>query len=87
MRLAVDFIERHEDVQQAELWNDLVDYSIKNPQYLSGLLEYLGICNLNAVSVVSSIPAGTKIPGLRQKILRVIRQYHFQVAMLDNRSR
>lgn len=82
MREAVDFIERHEDSQQPELWNDLVDYSIKNPSYLSGLLDYLGICNLNAANVVSSIPNSVSIPDLRQKIARIVRQYQFQVISL-----
>ena len=79
MKQAVDFIESHVDSQQKELWNDLVDYSIKNPNYLSGLLDYLGICNLDAVGVVSSVPNAVPIPDLRQKIIRIIRHYHFQV--------
>lgn len=80
---AVDFIERHEDIHQPELWNDLVDYSLQNQAYLSELLDYLGVCNLDAVSVVSSIPSNATIPFLRQKFLRIIKQYNFQVFVTD----
>lgn len=80
MRQAVDFIEKHTEAQQPELWNDLMDYCIQNPKYLAGLLDYLGICNLDAVSVISSLPKGIQIPSLRIKMLRIIKQYQFQVS-------
>eukprot|EP01035_Chromulina_nebulosa_P019588 gene19588-25491_t len=80
---AVDFIERHDESNQSELWNDLVDFSLQNHNYLSGLLDYIGICNLDPVSVVSSIASKVQIPQLRQKMFRIIRQYQYQVKVTD----
>jgi hypothetical protein len=72
---AVDFVENHDQ----GLWGDLVDYGLQHEDFLTKLLDYVGICNLNPVILIEQIPKKTKIPYLRQRVLRILRQYGFQV--------
>lgn len=75
----VDFVESHEEGVQEELWNDVVEYSVENSDFLASLLDFIGLCQLHPVSVFHRMPYGTNIPRLRQKLLRIFRQYHYQV--------
>lgn len=79
---AIQFIESHEDSQQSELWRDYLDYCIQNPSFLSELLDCIGACKLDPVMAVNAIPLRMKIPSIRQKVLKILKQNHFQVIRL-----
>lgn len=80
---AIKFIESHEESQQKELWKDFIDHCLQYQGFLSDLLDCLGICKLDPVEAVNAIPAKMKIPSIRKKILRILKQYQFQVYMTD----
>lgn len=39
VKQAIEFIETQND---EELWDDLIDYSMKHPKFVSDLLEHIG---------------------------------------------
>jgi glucose/arabinose dehydrogenase len=79
VREAVAFVEEHQAVNSS-LARDLIDYSVKHPDFLADLLNYVGISSLNPKDVVLNVPKRHSIPNLRQKLLRIIDQYKFQVS-------
>ena len=79
---AVKFIESHEECQQQELWRDFVDYCLQIPALLADMMDCIGVCKLNPVVAVAAIPAKMKIPSIRQKLLRILRSYNFQVSIV-----
>ena len=76
---AIQFVES----QDTKLWPDLVEYSLKNPDFLVQLLDYLGICNLDPYLIVSKIPKQSHIPNVRAKALQIVNQYEFQLFLND----
>lgn len=54
---AIEFIEPQND---DELWEDLIDYSMKNPRFVSGLLEHIG-AYVDPVRLIKRIPNGMEV--------------------------
>jgi hypothetical protein len=72
---AIDFIETQND---EELWEDLIDYSMKNPKFISSLLEHIG-AYVDPIRLIKRIPEGMEITGLRDRIVKIISDYNLQV--------
>ncbi|CAM9149944.1 unnamed protein product [Pylaiella littoralis] len=72
---AIEFVEAHDK----DLWYRLIEHSLKNEAFLSGLLDHAGVYDVDLARLVAEIPKGMHIPGLRDKLVKIISDYHFQV--------
>lgn len=72
---AIEFVEAHDK----ELWYLLIEHSLRNEVFLSGLLDHAGVYDVDLARLVAEIPKGMHIPGLRDKVVKIISDYHFQV--------
>lgn len=72
---AIEFVESHDK----DLWYRLIEHSLKNETFLSGLLDHAGVYDVDLPRLVAEIPKGMYIPGLRDKLVKIISDYHFQV--------
>jgi hypothetical protein len=72
---AINFIEAQND---DDLWEDLIDYSMKNPVFVSDLLEHIG-AYVDPVKLIKRIPEGMQIVSLRDRIVKIISDYNLQV--------
>ena len=78
---AITFIENHDEYQQTELWNDLIEYCVQtNSISLSKLLDYIGICHLDGILFMSSIPNNLHISQLKQRLIHLLSQYNHKVS-------
>lgn len=64
---AIDFSKRFDE---PELWDDLLDYCVENPQYIEALAERAAGF-LEPAMVVMRLPQNTSIPNLKQILLNV----------------
>ncbi|CAM9135694.1 unnamed protein product [Discosporangium mesarthrocarpum] len=74
---AIEFVESHDK----ELWYQLVDYSLRNEAFLSDLLDHAGVYNVDLARLIAEVPHGMRVTGLRDKLVKIISDYHFQVSM------
>lgn len=72
---AIEFVEAHDK----DLWYRLIEHSLKNEAFLAGLLDHAGVYDVDLARLVAEIPKGMHIPGLRDKVVKIISDYHFQV--------
>jgi len=70
---------------ECQLWDDLVDYSLSHTSYLTKVLDYLGMCKLNPVSVLTKVPPHAQVPYLKLRLMRLLEHIKFQGA-LNQRS-
>lgn len=75
MPRAIEFVEAHDK----DLWYRLIEHSLKNEAFLSGLLDHAGVYDVDLARLIAEIPKGMHIPGLRDKVVKIISDYHFQV--------
>ena len=71
---AISFAKEQND---ADLWEDLLDYSMDKPRFIRGLLEEVGTA-INPITLVRRIPEGLEIEGLREGLSRMIKEYEIQ---------
>jgi len=79
---AIEFVEAHDK----DLWYRLIEHSLKNEAFLSGLLDHAGVYDVDLARLVAEIPKGMHIPGLRDKVVKIISDYHFQVGDARRRT-
>lgn len=80
---AIEFVEEHEDGSNA-LWDQIISFSVNHKVFLLHLLDAIGsISTINPVQLVSKIPTGIELPGLKQRIGNILKQYEFQVTMKE----
>lgn len=72
---AIEFVEAHDK----DLWYQLIEHSLRNEAFLSGLLDHAGVYDVDLARLVGEIPKGMHIPGLRDKLVKIISDYRFQV--------
>lgn len=75
MPRAIEFVEAHDK----DLWYRLIEHSLKNEAFLSDLLDHAGVYDVDLARLVAEIPKGMHIPGLRDKVVKIISDYRFQV--------
>ncbi|PRP85869.1 vacuolar protein sorting-associated protein [Planoprotostelium fungivorum] len=79
VKTAIEFIDTQND---DELWEDLIDYSMKNPKFVSGLLEHIG-AYIDPVRLIKRIPMGMEVKNLRDRIVKIISDYHLQMSLRE----
>ena len=85
MRRAIQFVEDEEDpVLTKELWDDLIQFSLADRAFLSGLLDYAGLYSVELPSrLIREIPNTMEITDLRSKLMRIVEDYRFQVTLQE----
>ena len=82
--LAIDFTREQGD---AELWDDLLDFSMDKPRFIRGLLERVGT-SVDPIRLVRRIPEGLEIEGLRDGVWRVLmREFEIQGSISEGAAR
>ncbi|KAI9743204.1 MAG: Vacuolar protein sorting-associated protein 41 [Claussenomyces sp. TS43310] len=71
---AIAFAKQQDD---SDLWEDLLNYSMDKPRFIRGLLEEVGTA-IDPITLVRRIPEGLEIPGLREGLSRMVREYDIQ---------
>jgi len=71
---AISFAKSQDD---ADLWEDLLNYSMDKPRFIRGLLEEVGTA-IDPIRLVRRIPEGLEIEGLREGLSRMIKEYEIQ---------
>ena len=80
---AVSFCKEHDE---SELWDDLINYSMDKPSFISVLLNNIGT-HIDPRKLVEKIEPGLRIPGLKTSLIQIIRDYNLQVALQESCKR
>jgi vacuolar protein sorting-associated protein 41 len=73
--LAIEFVEAQKD---PELWEELINYSLKNSHFISGLLDHIGD-HIDPLTLIKKIPKSMEIEGLKMKLTKIISNFTLQV--------
>jgi len=71
---AIAFAKEQDD---QGLWDDLLDYSMSRPRFISGLLAEVGTA-IDPITLVKRIPSGLEVEGLKDGLRKMIREYDLQ---------
>lgn len=72
---AITFCQEHDD---SDLWQDLINYALHKPEYITYLLQRIGMF-VDPRILVERIPDGMEIPGLKYSLVKMMRDYNLQV--------
>ncbi|KAI8873532.1 hypothetical protein GQ42DRAFT_116058, partial [Ramicandelaber brevisporus] len=79
VEMAIEFAKEQND---DDLWNDLINYSKDKPVFIRALLEMVnGGDHVDASRLIKAIEPGLEIPGLRQALIKVLKDQHVQVEL------
>jgi hypothetical protein len=76
---AIDFCQAQED---EELWEVLISHCLSQPRLVAPLLQDIG-AHVDPLKVVKRIPKGMVIDGLREKLIKIISDYHLQMSLKE----
>ncbi|XP_074097880.1 vacuolar protein sorting-associated protein light [Cotesia typhae] len=79
MESAIAFCQEHDD---EELWNDLINYSLSNPENITFLLQKIGTY-VDPRLMVQRIAPGMEIPGLKKALVKMMCDYNLQVSVQE----
>ena len=68
------------------LWDELVEYSMSKPRFILGLLREVGTA-VDPIRIVRRIPEGVQIPGLKDGLLKLLREYELQYSISEGVAR
>ena len=71
---AISFAKEQDD---KGLWEDLLEYSMSRPAFISGLLAEAGTA-INPIELVKRIPTQLEVVGLKEGLLKLIREFDLQ---------
>lgn len=71
---AISFAKEQDD---KDLWDDLLEYSMSRPRFISSLLIEVGTA-IDPITLVKRIPSGLEIEGLKDGLKKMIREYDLQ---------
>lgn len=74
---AIEFAKEQGD---ADLWDDLLNYSMDKPSFIRGLLEHAGTA-IDPIHLVQRIPEGLEIPGLREGLTHMMKEHEIQYSI------
>ncbi|KAL3991178.1 hypothetical protein ACH3XW_34810 [Acanthocheilonema viteae] len=74
---AIDFCRENDE---SDLWNSLVDAAVKQPDHITELLNTAGKY-VNPLNIIEKIPEQMNIPGLRNLLVKILRDYELLVQM------
>jgi len=80
---AVEFCKEHDD---AELWSVLINYSLDKPIFINFLLNNIGT-HVDPRILVEKIKEDMNIPGLRDSLIQIMRDYNLQVSLQEGCKR
>ncbi|KAM3086409.1 Vacuolar protein sorting-associated protein 41 [Clarireedia jacksonii] len=80
---AIAFAKSQND---ADLWEDLLNYSMDKPRFIRGLLEEVGTA-IDPITLVRRIPEGLEIEGLREGLSKMIKEYEIQESISQGVAR
>jgi hypothetical protein len=96
VEMAIDFVR---SIGDEDLWNDLVEQAKSKPgtppphdsivgrcltvAFVKGLLEHAGSI-LDPIKLVKSIPAGMKIEGLKESLIKIFFDNEIQVPFSED---
>ena len=78
--LAIKFVKERGDEDGGDLWESLISRGVKEAAFVSKLLANVG-SHINPLDVIERIAEGMEIPGLRDKLVKIIRDYNIQTAL------
>ncbi|XP_075068680.1 vacuolar protein sorting-associated protein 41 homolog [Mixophyes fleayi] len=76
---AIEFAKEQDD---AELWEDLILYSIDKPPFITGLLNNIGT-HVDPILLIHRIKEGMKIPNLRDSLVKILQDYNLQILLRE----
>ncbi|CAK9290971.1 unnamed protein product [Gordionus sp. m RMFG-2023] len=77
---AINYCKEQDD---SELWVELINLSINNPSFVTILLQNIGTY-VDPLILIQQIQAGMKIQGLRDSLVKILRDYHLQTELRDS---
>ncbi|CAG2113369.1 unnamed protein product [Medioppia subpectinata] len=77
---AIEFCKEHSD---AELWEDLIKYSMNKPCFIRVLLRNIGTHMADPIALIHRIPEGMEIDGLNEALVKILRDYNLQSELED----
>ncbi|KAF3703710.1 Vacuolar protein sorting-associated protein 41 -like protein S53 [Channa argus] len=76
---AIEFAKEQDD---AELWEDLISYSIDKPPFITGLLNNIGT-HVDPILLINRIKEGMEIPNLRDSLVKILQDYNLQILLRE----
>lgn len=78
---AIEFVRSQDD---KDLWMVLIDHSMSNPEFISGLLQHMGATeHVEPIELIRQIPDGTDIPHLRDHLVKILSDYNLQMSLRE----
>lgn len=77
---AIEFCKEHGD---SDLWAELMDISVSNPQLLSTLLREVSTYAADPIGLITRIPEGHYVPDLMPSLVKILQDYRLQVTLED----
>lgn len=74
------------DLDDPDLWEDLLNYSMDKPRFIRGLLEEVGTA-INPITLVERIPEGLEIEGLRDGLKHIMKEHEIQYSISEGVAR
>ena len=82
VRQAIEFVESQRDDQ---LWEQLINQSLKDPNFIGGLLENIGT-HIDPILLIKKIPNGMQIPELRDRLVKIISDFNLKRSLREGCS-
>jgi hypothetical protein len=76
---AIEFCKEHND---HELWEDLINYSIDKPSFITGLLNNIGT-HIDPIILIQKIRPDLEIPKLRDSLVQILHDYYLQISLRE----
>ncbi|XP_070582392.1 vacuolar protein sorting-associated protein 41 homolog isoform X4 [Erythrolamprus reginae] len=76
---AIEFAKEQDD---AELWEDLILYSIDKPPFITGLLNNIGT-HVDPILLIHRIKESMEIPNLRDSLVKILQDYNLQILLRE----
>lgn len=74
------------ELDDPDLWEDLLKYSMDKPRFIRGLLEEVGTA-INPITLVRRIPEGLEIEGLREGVKHIMKEHEIQYSISEGVAR
>ncbi|CAN8105307.1 unnamed protein product [Discula destructiva] len=74
------------ELDDPDLWEDLLMYSMDKPRFIRGLLEEVGTA-INPITLVRRIPEGLEIEGLREGLKHIMKEHEIQYSISEGVAR
>ena len=86
--MAIEFCKQHQD--NKDLWEDLIYYSKRNPEFVCKLLDHVGIIEpdkLNPGTLIQKIEPGLEFPEelkLKESVRQILLDYKLQITLQES---